>query len=85
MSIGIERLKRLNANLEALLADPQPGLFTWSKALSDTLMEMSDYAGHGMVSAFPELLRASRKALNPHEHPNIHAELRAAIAKADGV
>lgn len=47
---GMEELKRLNQRLAGLLSDPHPGLFTWKQSLSDTLLEMADYAGYGMVS-----------------------------------
>lgn len=48
-SNGIEDLRALNFRLENLLRDPHPGLFTWMTTLSDLLIEMAGYAGHGDI------------------------------------
>ena len=47
---GLDDLRRLARRLDGLLADPHPGLFTWREALGDTLLDMADYAGYGMIS-----------------------------------
>jgi hypothetical protein len=59
---GIGHLKELHEKLGKMLDDPQPGLFSWQTALSEVLMEMADYAGHGMLSEIvkkPEFLKLS--------------------------
>jgi len=47
---GLDDLRRLARKLDGLLADPHPGLFTWREALGNTLLDISDYAGYGMMS-----------------------------------
>ena len=92
---GIEKLQALNRHLTSLLDDPHPGLATWRIALSKTLMELADYAGHGNVSTFPEVLNALRKLVQAHDCENpiagLFAEIPAALeaarpvlAKAEG-
>lgn len=49
MSKGIDELRRLHRTLGVLLDDPQPGLLTWKKMLSEILLEMACYAGVGMA------------------------------------
>lgn len=46
----MEELKKLNEKLAKLLADPQPGFSTWRLALRETLLQMADYAGCGLIS-----------------------------------
>lgn len=58
---GIDELRELNRKLSLLLDDPQPGLFSWRIMLSETLMDMANYAGHGMVS---EQFPRAREMLN---------------------
>jgi hypothetical protein len=60
MSKGIEEMKALHAKLGALLDDPAEGCHTWRFAISDVLMELACYAGHGHVTAFPDLLKACK-------------------------
>jgi hypothetical protein len=93
---GINELKQLNQRLTAMLADPHPGISTWRQVLSGLLMEMADYAGHGFVSAFPELLEACRTALtevwdgdtlgfrDALSATTIREKCQAALAKATG-
>ena len=91
---SIDTLRVLNDRLGALLADPQPGLATWRNSLSKTLMEMADYAGHGMVSTFPEVLTALRTLVQAHDCdpiaglfekiPAALEEARPVLAKAEG-
>jgi len=38
----IERLKELSDKLQKLLADPQPGLFTWHEAVGYIIKEIAD-------------------------------------------
>ena len=47
---GLDDLRRLARQLDGLLGDPNPGLHTWRRSLSNTLLEMADYAGYGPIS-----------------------------------
>lgn len=57
---GIDRLRELNGKLRKLLLSSHPGLTTWRKALSETLMEMADFAGrtHHLRTSHDRLLKA---------------------------
>lgn len=37
----IEEIKKCSDRLAALVADPQPGLFTWHQALHEVITELS--------------------------------------------
>jgi hypothetical protein len=50
MERAMDKLKILSDRLHGLMADPQPGLFTWREHLSETCLRIADFAGHGMVS-----------------------------------
>jgi hypothetical protein len=59
---GLDELRELNRRLTGLLDDPHPGLVTWMMMLSETLMKMADYAGHGMISdKYPSEIRRALK------------------------
>ena len=88
---GWDKLGQLHKRLGDMLANPNPGLSTWMQALSVLLMDMADYAGHGYVSAFPDLLEALREMAEGWrpETPdsayfNTYAKAIAAIAQATG-
>lgn len=70
---GIDRLRELNERLRMLLLSPHPGLTTWRKALSETLMEMADFAGYGQVSHLPashdRLLKACKEFCHSMSQP----------------
>ena len=85
-SLGLNGLRELHHKLGSLLADPQPGLFTWTDALSTTLMDMANYAGHGYVSAFPDTLAACEAVLPKIQCHSLELILivQTAIAKAKG-
>ncbi len=63
---GINELKQLNQQLESLLANPQPGLFTWREALNKLLMQMTEYAGLGARKKNHELARAIYQLAKEH-------------------
>ena len=96
---AVQKLRILNGKLEKLLNDPQPGLFAWKTMLSEILTEMSDYAGHGMMSTFPELLKVAEEFIDDEKcrldhHGNCQTHglqnpceqmlLRKIVAKAKG-
>ncbi len=47
---GMEILPQLNRKLQQLLDDAHPGLMEWRMSLSHVLLQLSDYAGYGMIS-----------------------------------
>jgi len=59
-SLGLDQLKELNRRLSGLLDDPQPGLYTWHKMLSECLIEMALYCGHILVIKACEQVRQSK-------------------------
>lgn len=86
---GLDRLRELNRRLTGLLADAQPGFFTWRVALSDTLTEMADYAGHGKMSEFPSLVEALKRIVREATADArvsfaAYEQAKAVLAKANG-
>jgi hypothetical protein len=55
---GIDELRELNRILAGLLGNPHPELFTWREMLSETLLKMADFSGHGMIS---EIVKANQQ------------------------
>lgn len=42
--IDLDKLRILNGKLAKLLADPEPGLFTWNLIVRDILKQLGDMA-----------------------------------------
>ena len=87
---GFDELRRQAQILNGLLADSQPGLFTWMGALSQCCLAIGDLGGVGRVSAMPDLLTASKDVLNqitsyyPDRVPQgMLNKLETAIARAE--
>lgn len=78
MSKGVDELRRLHRTLGVLLDDPQPGLLTWKKMLSEVLLDMACYAGVGMAPKHAAaLLEALEFIVNDVPKPGEDAELTA--------